>query len=484
MGSGILQLAAFGEQDIYLTGNPQMTFFKTVYRRHTNFAIEPIALDINTTMNFGGGTTHATIKPNGDLVGNIYLEVTIKGKASTHSKFTVDHFGNALIKDVSIKIGGIEIDKHNSQWLQMTRELGNKQYSKKQYYKETSTGPNGGKNIPNYNPGIGWGRKYWTYDMNHIDIMDRNVGDCPLVFGGVKHKTGLVVGNGSKQGMPFGTTYTKKFYIPLQFWFNKYPGLALPLIALRNQEVELDINFETANNLKGNLNLDASDELKLDDIKIYADYYYLDKSERQLFQNRTHEYLIETLQIMKDQTNVIVNDDGITSQSANYFLTFQHPVKYIAWAITNPGTNGSNRAQGPCYFISLCSNSQHGDDGHDGQVSLKFANIDRFEERPMSYFTRLLPMKYCNGNIPDLDRIGMYSFALNPFDLQPSGTLNFSKIQTDKVLRMGIANLYLKSLFNKTVNDRVLEVKKDLYVFAVNYNVLRIENGYGGLLFS
>ena len=118
------------------------------------------------------------------------------------------------------------------------------------------------------------------------------------------------------------------------------------------------------------------------------------------------------------------------------------------------------------------------------KVGLKFANIERFEERPMSYFTRLLPMKYCNGNIPDLDRIGMYSFALNPFDLQPSGTLNFSKIQTDKVLRMGIANLYLKSIFNKTVNDRVLEVKKDLYIFAVNYNVLRIENGYGGLLFS
>ena len=482
MGSGILQIAAMGEQDIYLTGNPQMTFFKMVYRRHTNFAVEAMPLDITSgSLNFGQHETEIIIKPNGDLIGNIYLEATITGQTSGHSKFTVDHFGNSLIKEVKILIGGSVIDTHNGQWLQISRELKSNNTEKRQYYKEVSTGPKGGKNIPDFTPGVGWGSRYWTYDMNHIDIMDRTVGDCPLVFGGSLHNDGINVKYTNKGGLPFNTQYTKKIYLPLQFWFNNHPGLALPLVALRNQEVSLRITFNKRDELRGNLNNNDT-SLKLSDVKIYADYYYLDKTERQLFQNKTHEYLIETLQTKKRLTDITVQAGTNASVEINYELDFQHPVKYICWAITNPGIPGVNRGQGPCYFISLCSNSQHGNDGNDGSAIIKFSNIDRFEKRPMSYFTRLLPMKYCNGSVPDLDRIGMYSFALNPFDIQPSGTLNFSKIQTDKNIRISFANLYLNDLFFP--NGGNTATNKDLYFFAVNYNVLRIEKGFGGLLFS
>jgi len=484
MGSGILQLAAFGEQDKYLTGNPQMTYFKMVYRRHTNFAIEPLLLDVNTTIDFGSSnvnsnTIFTTIKKNGDLVGNIYLEVLVRGKGN-EGQFTVNHFGNSFLKEVKIMIGDAVIDTHNSQWLQISRELYSSHTEKNETYREVSTGPKGGKNIPDVVPGIGFGNQYWSYDMNHIDVMSRTVGDCPLVFGGTKHLDGLKVGQAST-GFAYDTYYRKKIYIPLQFWFNRYPGLALPLIALGNQDVKLAFKFESRDNLRGNLS-NTETALKIESVNIYADYYYLDKTEKELFKTKAHEYLIEQVQTIQTQTEISLKNGSTTeSNEINYFLNnLQHPVKYLTWVITNPGVNGSNKGQGPCYFVSLCSNSQHGNDGNDGSVILKFANVDRFPQRPMSYFTRLLPSKYCNGCMPDLDRIGLYSFAMNPFDIQPSGTLNFSKIQTDKMLRISTANINMSDIYFDDSNN---EVKKDLFIFGVNYNILRIEGGYGGLLF-
>ena len=132
-----------------------------------------------------------------------------------------------------------------------------------------------------------------------------------------------------------------------------------------------------------------------------------------------------------------------------------------------------NPGQGPCYFTSLCSSSEHGNDGHDGSLELILNTKTLFTKRNMSYFTRVLPSKYCNYNIPELDRIGIYSFSLEPFNLQPSGTMNFSTIESGKKMRIKIANIYRNKLKNR-----------NLHIFAINYNIFRIIDGQGGLAYD
>ena len=158
-----------------------------------------------------------------------------------------------------------------------------------------------------------------------------------------------------------------------------------------------------------------------------------------------------------------------------YDLNFSHPVKYIAFVDTNEGTasetSSKNSGMGPNYFTSLCSNSIYGNDGNDGSVQFVWSNDDREIKLPMSYYTRVFPKMYCK-KIPELDRIGLYSFALNPLNIEPSGTCNFSKI----------SDIQFKIIFAN--NNRETIKDKKVYFFAVNYNILVITDGMAMLRYS
>ena len=125
MVGGNIQLKAIGKQDTHLIGNPQITFFKSVYRRHTNFYSEykNITFENTNSISFGQTGVTAFIKKDGDLIGEMYLEVVIKGLSTKSGAYTVNHFGNSLIKKVDLNIGGRTIDTHHSQWLQIYKEL-------------------------------------------------------------------------------------------------------------------------------------------------------------------------------------------------------------------------------------------------------------------------------------------------------------------------------------------------------------------------
>jgi hypothetical protein len=203
MGGGLMQLVAYGAQDIYLTGNPQITFFKTVYRRHTNFAIEAIEQTFQGTADFGKKVT-CTISRNGDLINKIYLQVQFPALSlgSVWANPEVDHpllkhvswtnsLGHALIKSVTIEVGGQKIDSQYGEWLEIWNAL--TQVSEKE---------NG------YNHMVG---KYAS-----------SVG---------------LIGNADS---------SRIYYVPLMFWFNKNPGLSLPLIALQYHEVKIVLEFRHA----------------------------------------------------------------------------------------------------------------------------------------------------------------------------------------------------------------------------------------------
>jgi hypothetical protein len=279
MGGGLMQLVAYGAQDIYLTGNPQITFFKVVYRRHTNFAVESIEQTFNGQADFGKRVT-ATISRNGDLIQQMYLEVVTPTTMGTSTVFTYG-FGNALVKQAEIEIGGQLIDRQYGDWMNIWTEL---------------TVPEG---------------KRAGYDN--------------------------MVGNkatGQSQTGVIPATAATRFYVPLQFWFNRNPGLALPLIALQYHEVKLNLELRPASELTNGADSTATGL----GCKLYVDYIYLDTDERRRFAQVSHEYLIEQVQF--------TGSESIAAEATtkNVTLNFNHPVKELVWVhnVTSNATAGSS----------------------------------------------------------------------------------------------------------------------------------------------
>ena len=360
-----MQLVAMGAQDVYLTGNPQITFFKVVYRRHTNFSKECIKQTCTGSLSDGAGKVTCTLSRNGDLVQEIYVNGTLAADAATEDN-------TDLIKSVEVEIGGQKIDKHYSQWLDIYNEL-------------------------------------FESDSSHTRRALMCVGKA---------------GTGAK------------VFIPLRFWFNRNPGLALPLIALQYHEVK--INMELIKSATTDAKFSATPDL-------LVNYLYLDTDERRRFAQVSHEYLIEQVQ-----------HTGVESKG-DITMHFNHPVKALFWTASalTTGTEG---------------------------VKLQLNGHDRFSGQEHDYFHLVQPYECGLGHSTTLDttdrtwgaivsadaasNVSMYSFCLKPGEHQPSGTCNFSRID------------------NAKLNLGTLASGNNVWLFAMNYNVLRIMSGMGGLAYS
>lgn len=272
MGGGLMQLVAYGAQDVYLTGNPQITFFKVVYRRHTNFAVENIEQVFNGSADFGRKVT-CQISRNGDLITKMYLRVSLPGTTLNNGKkwAWVNKIGHVLIDSVELEIGGTRIDKQYGNWLNIWYELA----------------------------------RNYAQDRGY-DIMIGNTAELTTLAN--IHNEAIL-------------------YVPLKFFNNRNDGLAIPLIALQYHEVKL--NFEFTNLLQcvncesnvtssdlSNLNMNAS---------LYVDYVYLDTEERKRFAQAQHEYLIEQVQF--------TGSESVNSLQQKFRLNFNHPCKALYWAL-------------------------------------------------------------------------------------------------------------------------------------------------------
>ena len=386
-----MQLVAYGAQDIYLTGNPQITFFKVVYRRHTNFSMESIEQTVNGNVGSGSRVT-STISRNGDLVYRLYYEIKATPVATVGTG-ALANTGAGVFDNVEIEIGGQRIDRQTGQWLHTWASL---------------TEENSARLVS--------GTTTSTTDT--------------LTAGGTlfQELTGM---GGTIKTDNAGDTTPLDIKVPLQFWFCRNPGLALPLIALQYHEVKVVTTFSSL------MTSNAGDYAKL-----WADYIYLDTDERRRFAQVSHEYLIEQVQFQAG---------GAANTSTE--LNFNHPVKELVW------TGGWDSGVQP--------------DLVSGNYQLKLNGHDRMSERPLNYFTKQQVWMHHTGpgsiGTPttggvggSADAIAVYSFALKPEEHQPSGTCNFSRI--DNAQLVGPSD------------------KRD--VFAVNYNVLRIMSGMGGLAYS
>jgi hypothetical protein len=409
MGGGLMQLVAYGAQDIYLTGNPQITFFKVVYRRHTNFSMEAIEQTFNGNVSYGGNVS-ATISRNGDLVHRMFVEWTpsSSGKLDT-GEMTTSNIGHLLLKEIELEIGGQMIDKHYSHWLTTYSELVDPNPSGA---KAVTTGTTGVQ--PTSGVGILGATKYQIMSYNHKGA----------------------VSTVSLAGGPDAA------FVPLQFWFCRNPGLALPLIALQYHEVKVNINFCAIQDLI--VSADGVVELSLMNPKLWCDYIYLDTDERRRFAQVSHEYLIEQLQF-----------DSLSGGTMD--LNFNHPVKELIW-IGTPVTATAS--------INITAGASTPTVVGEGTYQLKLNGHDRFAARNFKYFTESQVWQHHTGygGTTVINSIAVYSFALKPEEHQPSGTCNFSRID----------NAQLVEGTNTT----------PIYIYAINYNVLRIMSGMGGLAYS
>ena len=459
-----MQLVAYGAQDVYLTGNPQITFFKSMYRRHTNFAMESIENPFNGSPNFGKRVT-CTIQRNGDLIHRIYLQATLPqvaliGADGTGAQFRwLNWVGHNLISSVELEIGGQRIDKHYGDWLHIWNELTQEAGKQAGYAKMVG-------NVPQL-----------------VNLLQQGAEGCDPDCSAGEPNTLI-------QTTSCAPEYT--LYIPLQFWFCRNPGLALPLIALQYHEVRINLEFDDLRNLcwdatpnatNGSVHAvrDRVSQTGLVAASLYVDYIYLDTDERRKFAQVSHEYLIETLQF--------TGGESITSASNKLKLNFNHPCKELVWVVQrdsfvtcDDATINPWKGQQPFNYSDWWDRAVletgysvtriEGMSGRNPVITalLQLNGHDRFQVREGRYFNEVQPFQH-HTNIPSTG-INVYSFALQPEQHQPSGTCNLSRID-NTTLMLVVSNNSVGATTSSTVR-----------VYATNYNVLRVMSGMAGLAYS
>ena len=549
MGGGLMQLVAYGAQDVYLTGNPQITFWKVTYRRHTNFAMESIEQTFNGQADFGRRVT-CTISRNGDLAYRTYLQVTLpeinqqltntgSNGVTTDGVYArwLDFPGEQMISQVEVEIGGQRIDRQYGDWMHIWNQLTLSKEQERGYFKMVGN----------------------TTQLTFItDPSFANI-DSPCTTN---------AGSG-QVCQPRNALPETTLYVPLQFWYCRNPGLALPLIALQYHEVKINLDIRpideclwAVNNLTQAVatvsKVTKAYQQSLVAASLYVDYVFLDTDERRRMAQNPHEYLIEQLQF--------TGDESVGSSSNKIKLNFNHPCKELIWVVqpdTNvdycgslvPGNllfatlgaqpfnytdeidalpnaihsfggknavalnsgafiNGSGLFNDPAAWDAVSAGTTTGfgsqwptgelfnqtvtnpTNSNESLVSdagtfvltessldmhcwgqnpvvtakLQLNGQDRFSEREGTYFDLVQPYQH-HTRAPDTG-INVYSFALRPEEHQPSGSCNFSRIDN--------ATLQLV-LSNSTVAGTATAKVR---VYAVNYNVLRVMSGMGGLAYS
>ena len=536
MAGGLMQLVAYGAQDVFLTGTPEITFWKVSYRRHTNFAMESIEQTFSGQADFGRRVT-CTISRNGDLAYRTYLQVTLpeinQSMSSTglYARW-LDYIGEQLIAQVEVEIGGQRIDRQYGDWLHIWNQLTLSAEQQRGYFKMIGN------------------TTQLTYitDPNFANVS----GPCASS------------GGPSQVCAPRNALPETTLYIPLQFWFNRNPGLALPLIALQYHEVKINLDIRpigeclwavnTLTASTGSVSASTAYQQSLVAASLYVDYIFLDTDERRKMAQNPHEYLFEQVQF--------TGDESVGSSSNKIKLNFNHPCKELIWVV-QPDANvdycSSLDAAGVLFktlgaqpfnytdAIDALPNAIHafggqtetaGSTGNEfinasglfqmagaADVSTPGANADWASSgsnlTPFSSGTpsgslvsdagtfvlaeTALDM-HCWGENPVVtaklqlngqDRfseregsyfdvvqpfqhhtrapdcgINVYSFALRPEEHQPSGSCNFSRID----------NAVLQLVLSAPTVSGTATAK--VRVYAVNYNVLRVMSGMAGVAYS
>jgi hypothetical protein len=437
MGGGLLQLVAYGAQDAYISGNPQITFWKGLFKRHTNFAMEPFRINFSGQIQWGTKQT-AIVGRHADLLYSTYVEVVLPRQTSGASP--VDYYWNNssgflgynLIHHVELDIGGQIIDRMYSEFMVIWSQLTLSQTNLSMLGNMLNTGVANNPALLTNSPGCGTDGR-----QNKMNVI----------------------------------------YIPLPFFFTRNPGAALPLIALQYHEVKINVLWNDPQTIAGNFTNNTVGSFppiqqlpQAIQAALYIDYIYLDTEERRRMAQASHEYLIEQTQFNEDK--------GIRGANNRIDLTFNHPVKELIWVVQPAAYTDCRIAAGQTPSRTLLSPFLYDVDPVFEQW-IQINGQDRMDRRYGDYFNKVQSFQHHTGYLaPTVSRgIYMYSFALRPEEHQPSGTCNFSRIDTATI----VMNMAGGASFGPTEND---SGDWNVRVYAINYNVLRVMSGMGGLAYS
>lgn len=468
-----MQLVAVGAQDQFILGSPEISYFKMVYKRHTNFSMESVRQSFNTkpTLDVKGNTYTCRISRIADLLQEIFLSVELPDiYSSTKFRFRwIPNIANYMLNTCSIRIDTQLIDQTWGEWMDIWNELSLTADKRDGYNKLTG-------NIDEFiNPRT----------LNPYIVIDNN--------------------NISYSYYPAGTDTDhpsikkRRLFIPLPFWFTKNPGLALPLIALQYQNIDITVELRSVEELYqlyipssgvyvspreyrrlststyvtqminddivlGDVNDDvsiqrftvplgqsyANKSASIDiDAYLECNYIFLDESERRNIASNSQEYLVERVHR--------VEREGITVQGT-IDLILQNPIKELLWIARRSDIQDTNT---------------WADFTNKGKTILKTAKLiwngmERFEDKSSEYFNYIQPFQY-HSRCPR-DGIYVYSFALYPEKSQPSGSFNASTI--NKI------QMYVST------NPPTENHSYEFVFYAVYYNIFRVMSGSGGMVFA
>jgi hypothetical protein len=391
-GGALMQLVAYGAQDIYLSGNPEVTFFKTVYRRHTNFAMESIEQTFSGAVDFGRKVT-TTVSRNGDLIGKTYLQLDLPALTGTGTQAWVRNIGHVLIKEVEVSIGGSRIDKHYGQFLHIWQEL--------------------------------------TQTKEHEDSYN------------------VMIGNTTELTTEAASIPSRTLYIPFQFWFNRHTGSALPIIALQYHEVKFELEFrpfsECHVSSSGTVTVPT-----LSNASLWIDYIFLDTDERRQFAQIQHEYLIEQLQFAGSES---FSQTSIKQRlNFNHPCKELIWVTQLDSNVQNVSAAGGDANRWTDFTDNGAGANPYNGDDPMVDAKLQLNGHDRFSTRKAGYFNLVQPLQHHTRG--PATGVYVYSFAIKPEEHQPSGTVNMSRID-NATLNMTMASAAAMKLYTYAINYNV-----------------------------
>jgi len=479
MPGGVMQLVAVAAQDQFITGAPEMSYFKQVYRRHTNFSMESVRQTFLTKPTLDTSRNIFTCRINrvADLLQEIYLSFQLPNVYST-DKFRFRWISNVsqyIIYNCSVRIDTQLIDQLWGEWMDIWNEL--------------------------------------TLSTDQRDSFNKMIGNVPEFSNPTSLNSYVVIDNNNitYSSYPEGLTQAtpsikgRRFYIPIPFWFTKNPGLALPLIALQYQNI--DITFELRaqeelyqlydsntgtyispleyrvrypeqslvkinNDNTGPLNLENRDvslqrflvpvgssyqgiNPSIDiDAYLECNYIFLDEAERRTMALNTHDYLVERV--------FRIEDGGLTTTKTTD-LIIQNPTKEIIWIMRRSDMNRFNDWGNFTNSLTYLPNYHI-----LSTAKMIWNGMDRFEDKPPEYFNYIQPFQY-HTRAPK-EGIYVYSFALHPEKLQPSGSFNASAV--NKIQMYFVTNPPLDNY------------EYDVVIYTRYYNVFRVMSGSGGMVFA
>ena len=536
MTGGILQLVARGYDDLYMIKNPEITYFKIVYRRYTNFSIQPKTITFNDNATFGQ-VGNCKIKLLGDLVSKVYLginlpEIDLSDEYYTISdiqlilkKYDINYINSNTSSKIQVNIfydiRPLIIDKLKEIYTYYINETVDK--TKELFLTQLKTigfqDTNGCWSfpllkelfMPNFihnalssevfnifqsgKPRFAWINELAHYLVEYVEIsiggevIDNHNSEVlrslSILNEDYEKKRGydIMIGN-----TPELNTYNSEIklpttlYLPLRFWFCNHFSEALPIVAMPYSPVDITVKFRKFEDVSMTTSFKFKKEPKLDAF-LMVHYIYVDEDERKRLCENKQEYLIETIEtgneenfnkknIIEAKNSILVDNNSNTifrEHYIDYRLGFNYTTKTILWIVKPLIINNKVNKFDWNFYINDSLKTYN----PLTNIKIKFNGRDREVIHSYGVYQYLQPYKFFNSSV---DNLFVYSFALYPQMLQPSGVANFGKLADSSLI------LYLNSLLTQYIQENNFKFKVSCY--ALNYNILRIFSGIGGVAFN